>query len=431
MIGAGQWRAYNEACAAITGGAARRAEAEVLAWLAENPGASVAQAREAAKAILAACADDGCRDAAALAAAWYDAQGKAAGAALDRAVTLATVDRESLRKTVHYQAAKLAGGDKAGFAAAVGEWAENEAKASLNATIMANVGRDRRKGVKFARVTGGSTSCDFCLMLASRGAVYHTRQTAGELNRYHRHCSCKIVPCYSGNQYEVLVEGHDPKKIGARLAEVARQTGTAMGTADFRREVSLRDPEWLLGGEAKADYALNPIENYGSLVVPGDYSLGNISNQGVEARDLWAHHVLESYGYRVRARPAEALDAHGVVMDGVTCPDIFLGDEVWEIKSPPPREAAVKPGNELKFINAQMKSADGNFRNPYDVDAKAPMGKRPPSRVILNVRYAAPEADIESREFASKVMAEMKQFRIAETLVIDGKGKIVSYKNDA
>ena len=204
-----------------------------------------------------------------------------------------------------------------------------------------------------------------------------------------------------------------------------------MGTADFRREVSLRDPDWLLGGAAKVDYALNPIENYGRLIVPGDYSLGNISNQGVEARDLWAHHVLESYGYRVRARPAEALDAHGVVMDGVTCPDIFLGDEVWEIKSPPPREAAVKPGNELKFINAQMKSADGNFRNPYDVDAKAPMGKRPPSRVILNVRYAAPEADIESREFASKVMAEMKQFRITETLVIDGKGKIVSYKNNA
>ena len=211
MIGTDQWRAYNEACASVTGGAARRAEAEVLAWLDENPGASVAQAREAAQRILEACAEDGCRDAAALAAAWYDAQGKEAGAALDRAVTLVAVDRDSLRETVRYQAAKLADGDKAAFAAAVGEWAENEAKASLNATVMANVGRDRRKGVKFARVTSGPTSCGFCLMLASRGAVYRTRQTAGELGRYHRHCNCKIVPCYSGNKYEVLVEGHDPK----------------------------------------------------------------------------------------------------------------------------------------------------------------------------------------------------------------------------
>ena len=36
-------------------------------------------------------------------------------------------------------------------------------------------------------------ACDFCLMLASRGAVYRTAATAGDGNDYHRHCRCDAV----------------------------------------------------------------------------------------------------------------------------------------------------------------------------------------------------------------------------------------------
>lgn len=106
---------------------------------------------------------------------------------------------------------KCIAGDANCFCDVLGEWTENQAKRALNQTIMANAKRDHRKGVRFAHVTRGRNTCAFCLMLAGRGAVYHTRQSAGELGQYHRHCSCKIVPSYSGNQYEVLVEGHDPK----------------------------------------------------------------------------------------------------------------------------------------------------------------------------------------------------------------------------
>ena len=211
MISAVQWRAYNDAASAITDTAREQVRGELAEWLSEHDSATVAEAREAARRILSANAGIYNQSAAALAAEWYDAQGKAAGVKLDRAVTSVTVDRDSLSKTVRYQAQKLADGNLDEFCAAVGEWAENEAKRALNATIMKNVGRDKRKGVKFARVTSGRNTCAFCLMLASRGAIYHTRQSAGELGQYHRHCSCKIVPCYSGNKYEVLVEGHDPK----------------------------------------------------------------------------------------------------------------------------------------------------------------------------------------------------------------------------
>ncbi|WP_419060046.1 hypothetical protein [Ellagibacter isourolithinifaciens] len=58
------------------------------------------------------------------------------------------------------------------------------------------MGRDRDKGVTFARVPTGTETCTFCLMLASRGAVYHSRKTAGEFKHFHRNCDCKVVPSF-------------------------------------------------------------------------------------------------------------------------------------------------------------------------------------------------------------------------------------------
>lgn len=98
-----------------------------------------------------------------------------------------------------YQAKKLAKEGDAAFARACGEFARNDAFRSLNETIIANVGRDRDRGAMFARVPTGFETCAFCLMLASRGAVYHSRKTAGEWGRFHRGCDCKVVPSFEGD----------------------------------------------------------------------------------------------------------------------------------------------------------------------------------------------------------------------------------------
>ena len=236
MISATQWKAYNKAVAKITDEAKDATFKQLANWLAEHD-ATVAEARAAAQRILAANAELYSQQATALAAEWYDAQGKATGLKLDRAVTSVTVDRDSLSKTVRYQAQKLVDGNVDGFCEDVGEWAENEAKRALNATIMKNAKRDKNKGVKFARVTSGRNTCTFCLMLASRGAVYHTRESAGELGQYHRHCSCKIVPSFSGDRYEVLVEGHDPKDM-KKLWQACEEIDTADDLSEKQREVA-------------------------------------------------------------------------------------------------------------------------------------------------------------------------------------------------
>lgn len=58
-------------------------------------------------------------------------------------------------------------------------------------------GSVRRSGgkVRYARRVTGATTCDFCLMLASRGPVYGTvKDAGGESNRYHDNCDCVPVP---------------------------------------------------------------------------------------------------------------------------------------------------------------------------------------------------------------------------------------------
>lgn len=58
---------------------------------------------------------------------------------------------------------------------------------------------------RFARVPVGVT-CRFCTMVASRGFVYASADTAGAANRWHDNCNCMVVPGYSPDDYP---EGYD------------------------------------------------------------------------------------------------------------------------------------------------------------------------------------------------------------------------------
>lgn len=116
-------------------------------------------------------------------------------------------------EVARYQAKKLVKGGDAAFARACGEYARNDAFRSLNETIISNVGRDKDRGVRFARVTTGFETCTFCIMLASRGAVYHTRKSAGEFRHFHRHCDCKVAPGFEDDPDAELVEGVRPEEL--------------------------------------------------------------------------------------------------------------------------------------------------------------------------------------------------------------------------
>lgn len=86
--------------------------------------------------------------------------------------------------------------------------ADYEIKRAAGDCVYKNGERDKRD-VKFARVPTGEETCEFCLMLASRGAVYHTAASAGKNAHYHANCDCRIVPVFEGQK----VEGYDPQAL--------------------------------------------------------------------------------------------------------------------------------------------------------------------------------------------------------------------------
>lgn len=70
-------------------------------------------------------------------------------------------------------------------------------------------GSARRDPVKtrYMRVPSGANTCEFCAMVASRGADYSSAESAGEGHEFHDNCHCVIVPVRSKADYP---DGHDP-----------------------------------------------------------------------------------------------------------------------------------------------------------------------------------------------------------------------------
>lgn len=122
-------------------------------------------------------------------------------------------NKEQLTSSVRYHAQKLVNGDLNGFLQNVGQKAFDLTRNTANQTMIKNAKRDYKKGVRWARVPSGLETCGFCVMLASRGFVYYTKESAGYnvlgLNRFHSFCDCRVFP---GTE-DTKIEGYDPEHL--------------------------------------------------------------------------------------------------------------------------------------------------------------------------------------------------------------------------
>lgn len=255
MISSDEFAAYNRAVARIGDKAASDVEESIMGWCREHESATVAEKREAAKLIMDGYIQGYDDIAAEFAAEWYDHRAEKSGIKLDQAITMTTYSPESVDDVARYQSKKLLDGDDAAFAKACGEYARNDLFRSLNETIIANVGRDKDKGARFARVPTGFETCTFCLMLASRNAVYHTRKTAGEFKHFHRHCDCKVVPSFDPDPDAEVVEGVKPKELRElykQFKKIDETEGLSSAEKDARKRAVAANP--LLG--TRSDPAL-------------------------------------------------------------------------------------------------------------------------------------------------------------------------------
>lgn len=72
-------------------------------------------------------------------------------------------------------------------------------------TIFDNAGSDPVH-TSVARIPSGTDTCEFCIRLASRGAVYTDLVAAGEMNDFHDNCDCVPTVIRSKRDWP---EGHD------------------------------------------------------------------------------------------------------------------------------------------------------------------------------------------------------------------------------
>lgn len=254
MISREDFDAYNRAVEAIAAEAEEAVASSVLEWCRGHPDAMVAECRSYAIRCMEGMVQAYDEAAATLAARWYDGVAEGEGMNLRPAITSVTYSGKLVADAARYQARKLAAGDVEGFAASCGELARNDALKSVNQTVIANCGRDRREGVRFARVPTGLETCTFCLMLASRGAVYHTRESAGEFSHYHRRCDCKVVPGFADDPMAELVEGHSPREAREQWLELKRIDESKDITA-FEKEMLKNKVVGKLGASTKDEFA--------------------------------------------------------------------------------------------------------------------------------------------------------------------------------
>ena len=398
MISAAEFAAYNRAVAKIGDGAASDVEAAVLAWCRAHEGATVAEKREAAKLIMEGFIQGYDDVAAEFAAQWYDDLAERNGARLQQAVTMTTYKPKSVDEVARYQAKKLGKGGDVAFARACGEYARNDAFRSLNETIISNVGRDKDKGVRFARVPTGFETCTFCIMLASRGAVYHTRKSAGEFKHFHRRCDCKVVPGFEDDPDAELVEGVNPEELRERWWQLEKVDATAGLSAAEREELRRKVME---GGDLPENVRkTNPSAHIRKVGHKSSGWMSAATRLNAEIKANGFANVEEFYEYlRTRGTRAETVEAvklaEGVLGNADATPMLH---DVARSHLRPSIEANITHGEiaarEVAPTSAEVPSwLDGAKRNihakkhgrEYGIDYRSKAGQDEYDRIMSEV----------------------------------------------
>ena len=390
MISAEEFKEYNRGAAEIGDGAASAVEQRVLGWCRSHKDASAAEKREAAKLIMEGFVQAYDDKAAVFASQWYDYRAEQGGARLKQAVTMTVYEPGSVDDVARYQAKKLAKEGDAAFARACGEFARNDAFRSLNETIIANVGRDRDKGAMFARVPTGFETCPFCLMLASRGAVYHSRKTAGEWGRFHRGCDCKVVPSFEGDPDAELVQGVKPRELYEQIVLMERQTGLSFADSKASRKLSdfiaLHDRDWLLTGKV-------PEVGY--------------EDEATQAKKL------KDKDHPAEVRVADRLRVHGLRT-------VFVDDEVSEFDNAKGIEQLVglpdlDTGLEIKNVSSAKSE---NTISKHIGNAKKKRGLK---QIVIDVSENDNLSDEEARRM---IASSLRRHSMASALMVDHEGEI-------
>lgn len=283
-------------------------ESSLRAFVAENPGATTAVLRDYGIQVLSQAFRDFGGAAERMACDAYDATARALGVDAEQAEPHGDPDGggEDPERIARYQVGKAAEGDVEKYIAGLAAAAFSRVRLAASRTTAHNAERkgDFGKGMRFARVPTGRETCGFCLVLASRGFVYSSRNEAGgAFNRFHRNCDCRVVAGTDG----CTVPGYDPEWYRQVYADAVDTCGSTR-LSDVCREIETRAPQWV--------YRREP---------------------GVVSKEPGAKPLEKEMG------AAKVLAEHGIDVtfiketnkNGIKTPDAHFGDgTIWEFKIP-------------------------------------------------------------------------------------------------
>ena len=160
--------------------------------------------------------------AATAAAEWYEAQRAAQIGGSYQAVLADAVPAGQAQGSVRYAAGHLFGDDPAQTLALLSGSLQRFVLAGARETVGVNAGRDRARPT-FARVPTGRKTCAWCEMLASRGFVYLSKETAGIISDdYHDDCDCMVVSSWQ----KPNIDGYDSDAMYSRYMSARESAGS-------------------------------------------------------------------------------------------------------------------------------------------------------------------------------------------------------------
>ena len=252
-------------------------------------------------------------------------------------------------------------------------WGEvdRETRKAANTCMARNAERDSTKP-KWARVPQGKDTCPTCLMLASRGFAYNSKEAAE-----HAHPNCDCVAVCSWDRKNPVLEGYDPDEYYDRW----------------------KHPEIYKGLDdvtAKSLACLRVAERNGQVVY--EKPLLSFLEREEDRRDLVAHAALVRAGRSFTALAENAPEGYSNI-------DLLMDGKKWEVKSP--------HKSNPRAVETRLRAAKDQFEKNYPEPIEE-------VRVVFNGYFYG-----QSDEFvASKIAQEGDRHGITEVIHVDKSGKL-------
>lgn len=275
--------------------------------------------------------------AAAAAADWYEELRAADGLTEGYAALVDDIiDSARIQHSTRYLATS---GDPQTLASRLGGLLQRHICGAGRQTVNANMDADPAD-VRYARIPRGPKTCAFCSMLASRGWVYRSKETASQRKRggrYHDRCDCAIVP--SWGPHAPSIDGYDPDALYEQYMQARDAAGTGDESAilaEMRRQHPDRYTDGVKPGQS-------------TLVTPlgermddraGIFDRSRVKH--LEQHEIDAARAIAWNGYNVTAIPR----------GDQRSPDFDIGGVRWELKNPKGNSATTM-ANQLDRANGQ------------------------------------------------------------------------------